>query len=522
MATHGETRNQTSSMPGRKPSFSRSIGQSLSAAFGKRDSYYFEIEFLSDTASHSIGEKKQILVDYVEIGRSSNCAVKFKGEGIEAKVSGKHASITRNGGEWTLEHLSKTNSTIINGSGRVIRPEDGFKKYVLQDGDTVQLAKGGPVVRFVVPRENSMQSLRKKTHSSTFVRNIISQALAPQRTKIRWLSSILGLVVVGFIAFSIFSIDTMSDQSKTIAALRQQLDDIGPIPDSVFVVHRDTVIVNSTRTVVRESPSSDRADRTMLTLAQSQGIKTDVYKLFFDSVVFTGPEMHINIPVGGTGSGFLLSDGRFVTARHCVELWIYTPQMIIGNDESRVPLIYYASMYDFCHFKSYFRAISSSGHVFHFSSDQFECNRSEDVKVLLRDDSGTPRVTEDGTPLFYYSPSNSNHGLDWAYSMNTQGKRGTIDADLELSGSLQTGRRLLVMGYPLGYSGDSNEPISNDQPYILDPPYSHGCFVYSSGSDHGNSGGPIFANKDGKLVAVGLVSQGGSSHNLAVPMKNLR
>ena len=57
MATNRESRNETSDMPGRRPSFSRSIGQSLSAAFGKKDGYYFEIEFLTDTPTYHVGEK---------------------------------------------------------------------------------------------------------------------------------------------------------------------------------------------------------------------------------------------------------------------------------------------------------------------------------------------------------------------------------------------------------------------------------------------------------------------------------
>lgn len=518
MATNKDSNNETNKMPGRKPSFAQSIGQSLKAAFGKKDGYYFEIEFLTDTPSYHIGEKKQILVSYAEIGRSSNSTVRYKGDGIESLVSGTHVSITRNGGEWTLEHLSKTNRTIINGGDRVIRPEDNFKKYILQSGDTIQLAKGGPVFRFIVPTENSLQSIRQKSHGTTFIRNLISQALAPYKTKIKGLSIALAIVIIGFIGYAVFSGREITQQRKKIAEF-EKLMSVNPLSDTVFVVNRDTVVINERNISVQE-------DRSMLTLALSQNLKDDVYKLLFDSVVFIGPSARINIPVGGSGTGFLLSDGRFVTARHCVEWWIYSPQMIIGNDpqtiKERQMMICAASMYDFCQFKSYFRAISPSGQVFHFSSDQFKCDRSEDVKVQIHDESGDPLVAEDGTRVFYYAPSATNYGLDWAYTTSTRGKRGKLEADNESSVSLQTSCNLLVVGYPLGWAGDHNEPFSNDQPYVIDPPYSHGCFVHSGGTDRGNSGGPIFANKNGKLVVVGLVSQGGSSHNLGVPMKNVK
>ena len=139
MSTNIETNNATSKMPGRRPSLSQSIGQSLSVAFGRKDSYYYEVEFITETPSHHSGEKMQVLTNYATIGRGTNNVIRYKGEGIEGLVSGVHASITRNGGEWTLEHLSQTNRTVINGGQRTIRPDDPFKKYVLQDGDTIHI-----------------------------------------------------------------------------------------------------------------------------------------------------------------------------------------------------------------------------------------------------------------------------------------------------------------------------------------------------------------------------------------------
>lgn len=505
-------------MPGRRPSFSRSIGQSLSAAFGKKDGFYFEIEFLSDTTSHHIGEKKQILVDYIEIGRSVNSAVRYKGDGIEAKVSGRHVSITRNGGEWTLEHLSNTNSTVINGGDRIIRPDDSFKRYILQNGDTIQLAKGGPVIRFIVPENNSIQSVRKSSRGTTFIQNIVGQAIAPYKKSIRLISVILGFVLVGFVAYAAYTQNELVKYQKIVA----QIDgDIETIQNSYndLMVSMDSLAVD---TIIIQQDVQTPNPVNLLVNPELQNIKKDIYFIQTDSVVFIGLEGRKKLPKTWMGTGFLLSDGRFVTARHCVEPWIQCAGQFTGNDDELLKCVVLASSVNGCRIKSYFHAYSTLSRTqFAFTSDDFVSDNSRDIKNTLLDESGAPLLLEDGTPLYIKMASSDYGGSDWVYSTHTNGKRGSITVDIDLSMRLQVGQQLLVIGFPNGFGvNESIDPVPNETK-VLQPVASNGVFIHSGGTDPGNSGGPLFAQKGNRLVVVGIVSGGVSHHNVAVPIKNI-
>lgn len=538
MATHGETRNQTSSMPGRKPSFSRSISQSLSAAFGKKDGYYFEIEFLSDTASHHVGEKKQILVDYVEIGRSSNCAVRYRDEGIEGKVSGKHISISRNGGEWTLEHLSKTNSTIVNGGSRIIRPDDAFKKYVLQNGDTIQLAKGGPIIRFVVPKENSMQSLRSKSRGTTFMRNIVSQATAPLKKTIKTLIGIIVALAVLWVAYAVYE---HIHHQRVIEALQEELDrnnmdraeEVAGLQQKIEE-QENRISAQERRRLESVTPSTREPG--IDEMMNNQNLAADVFFIVAKTVVvLNGEETEIpyyyrdesgavhTSQYGWTATGFLLNDGRFVTARHCVEGWWYTSY----NDTN-----FYAQcarlteMRSDLKMKTYITAYSSkSGRRLSLTSDQFHIDRSKDHVE-------TVATAEDGTAIKWRFVFPAMEGwdptmfaTDWAWAQTQY--TGRLEADATLSTNLSSQQQLLVMGFPMGLGVESAsriEPISYQMNVTQPGISSNGCIMHSTGTDHGNSGGPIFAVKNGKLVVVGIVSRGDSRsslYNWAVPISRI-
>ena len=538
MATNRETNNQTSAMPGRRPSFSQSIGQSIGRAFGKQDGYFFELEFITNTPSHRQGEHKQILVDYVELGRSTNCAVQFKGEGIEAKVSGHHASITRNGGEWILEHLSKTNSTIINSGARIIRPDDPFKKYILQDGDTIQLAKGGPVVRFVVPRENTLQSARSKSRGTTFIRNIVSQAIAPYKKTIRTLTCVIVGMAIVFAGWAVW--DNISDRKvreQLMAELENtRMENAQEVQGLQQRIEEQAARMERQRREAAASPAP-AAQPGIDAMMKNQNLAKDVFFIVGKAVaIIDGNEIDIPmyvrnnsgvtraVPFTWTATGFLLNDGRFVTARHCVEAWLYTA---FNDTTTLANIVRSAETMGNIKLKAYINAFSSkSGRRLSFTSDQFSIDRSKDRVETIAN-------SEDGTAIKWRFPmpvvedwDQTMFATDWAVARTSES--GNLEADAELSNHLDAQQQLLVMGFPMGLgveSADNIEPISYQMNVTQPGLAGNGCIMHSSGTDHGNSGGPIFAVKNGKLVVVGIVSRGdhhSSHYNWAVPISRVR
>ena len=538
MSTNIETNNATSKMPGRRPSLSQSIGQSLSVAFGRKDSYYYEVEFITETPSHHSGEKMQVLTNYATIGRGTNNVIRYKGEGIEGLVSGVHASITRNGGEWTLEHLSQTNRTVINGGQRTIRPDDPFKKYVLQDGDTIQFAKGGPVVRFVVPAENSLQSVRSKTRGTTFVRNIVSQAIAPYKKTIRTLTLSLVAVVLLWGGYAVYENlhhkavigeltaeleSTRLENAQQVAGMQERIEE-----QAARIAAQERRRNEETRAPVHESGIDE--------MMASQGLANDVFFIVAQAVaIVDGQEVTIPnyvrnsagqikaIPYLWTATGFLLDDGRLVTARHCVEGWWFgnpfdttTIAQIARLSVTRGNVELKAKINAYC---------SKSGRHLTFTSDDFHIDRSKDRVETIA-------TAEDGTELkwrFVFPVvdgwDETMFATDWAWAQTRES--GHLAMDGALSNSLPGERQLLVMGFPVGLGAeDANniEPISY-QMHVSRPGLApNGCIMHSRGTDYGNSGGPIFAVKDGKLVVIGIVSRGDSrseQYNWAVPISRI-
>lgn len=542
-----------------KKSMSGSVGAGMKSLFGDSGRRFFVLEHKVASKYHKAGEEQQIIVDQVEIGRDAKCAVRLIGKQQDdpmfSIVSRKHAAIQKEGDNWVLIHLSKTNSTFLNGQkfSRI------GQKWYLQNGDEIQIAENGPKMCFKTPLGD--KGLVKSIGLSARMSLFRQQALRPYKTAIASLACVMLLASCagGYVIMK--QGEEIIKQDEKISSLHTQLAtqdaDFNRKWEIALEKQRQDSIENERKSAEEREhfrrqieEEKARADRAIIeavnrlreqggsatgisAMLQDQHIYNDVYFLFTKKVVLVnnGNETVItngNQNYGWSGTGFLLNDGRFVTARHCIEGWWYQDWTANTMPAQAARAAASSSSYKI---KGYYVAVSSlSNTKFEFTSDDFKMDHSLDQKSQIgTDDNGTPLywnftmpVDENWDPKMF--------ATDWAYTTNTNGKRGHLEADVQLSKNILPMQELLVVGYPqtLGVNDGTQEaiePIYNSVRTSRNGLAANGCIMHSRGTDHGNSGGPIFAIHNGKLVVVGIVSRGdhrSSEYNWAVPVSSMR
>ena len=229
-----------------------------------------------------------------------------------------------------------------------------------------------------------------------------------------------------------------------------------------------------------------------------------------------------SVASGIQGTGFLLSDGRFVTARHCVEPWLFDITTPIGKQMQ--------AMYALANTTGIFRiyaeiaAYNMDGMKLSFKSTDFKIDRSYDSPIPVDYELNGEKVELQGAVAF---GTKASLGNDWAYVRTSQ--EGTIVDGRSLSDNLKSGSTVHLLGFPksLGIEdGDKIvEPIYNSMNIARDGLNDGRCIMVSQGVDHGNSGGPVFMMSNGQLRVIGIVSRGDSKsdlYNHLVPMSNLK
>src|SRR5438128_304818 len=83
------------------------------------------------------GKVMQLQKNALRIGRAADCDVRFD-SAKDPKVSGHHAELRFEDGEWSVIDTGSTNGTLVNGR-RVT-------KHKLSPGDKLQIGSGGPLV----------------------------------------------------------------------------------------------------------------------------------------------------------------------------------------------------------------------------------------------------------------------------------------------------------------------------------------------------------------------------------------
>ena len=190
-----------------KKTIKGTLGAGMSSLFGDTSNYYI-LEHKVTSKYHKTGEAQEIIVDYAEIGRDWDCAIRF--DETFNTVSRKHAAIVKKDDNWKLVQLSETNSTFLNGH----KVEN---EWYLQNGDEIQLSINGPKLGFIIPDANSKKGTMNLTHRMSLFGK---QALRPYRNAVIIIGVILLLVIGGGVGYGIY----VKKQSDAAAAKQAELE----------------------------------------------------------------------------------------------------------------------------------------------------------------------------------------------------------------------------------------------------------------------------------------------------------
>ena len=503
-----------------KRSLSGSVGAGMKSVFGGSGRTYYCLVHKVTSKYHKAGESQPIIVDQIEIGRGSQCQVRF--DDSFTTVSRRHAAIVKDGDNWKLVQLSTTNSTYLNG-------HHVHKEWYLQNGDEIQLSTNGPKLGFIIPEgdKGRVSSIGLTARLNLFRK----QALRPYKTALTILGCVLLLALGGLtwsliqnhqldkrLAKAVVTSDSLQTVNNAkIARLNDSIKEMGLRTDSLNSQLNKMQVDNEK---LKRSIGGLRAQMKKMVGPSSAELKEYAPYVFF--VMSSSIEIHrpdgvvYNIDCQSSGlawygTGFLLEDGTFVTARHVVEPWYFWND---GGGVQETFLEMNTIVENGGKIVAHFIAASSSGEVFEFTSNQVRSRHDKDHHDTF--------ISEDGAVRVSLASCNDTDCATVRTNL-----RGGLKYDADMSRNLKANTNLTIIGFPygLGVQQFGNVSPLNAKATVARDGLHNGMIVTTAtGSEHGNSGGPVFyMNNSGKLVVIGIVSAGiGNNTGLMVPIAAIR
>lgn len=486
----------------------------------------YSLEFLTDSKHHPVNSSQTIIVPYVELGRSPECIIKF--EDSLTMVSKKHAAIERREEGVFLKQLSKTNQTLLNG-----RPV--IEEWMLTNGDEIQLSASGPRMRYLIS-----VSKTSDLGVSRRIQLFAQQSLKPYKTAIFGLVFLLLLLTVGGVLlvrnlksenrklFSAYS-DINEQAKKQQEALSKG--------DASFLAYQKVTAeklaesnrqkekldkeLGNLRSIVKDlkttkvSPINSMKPLTPTGTVLPKLIEEAKKHVYFIKMYLTVKGVTEGELVG-TGTGFMLDDGRFVTTRHSVQPWAFTElEDAEGSDNKWLVINWLYNNRPKGTINLTLEVISPENNKIYLSSEKFIINDDKDFYYNKIDVGYGPGKIQ---------LSSSNNGLDWAFFVVDEKSMKGLRADPLAANTLKTGTVVHILGYAYSLKEGKKEPI----PYYSTANVSQNGLikgvinVTNLGFAEGNSGGPVFVQKDDQFVSIGLVSAGKGALGTIVPISAIK
>lgn len=496
-------------------SLSGSIGAGIGSIISPGGRKYFILEHKVTSKYHRAGENQEIIVNQIEIGRDPHCQVRF--DESFSTVSRRHAAIIKDGDNWKIIPLSQTNTTLLN--GHPVRNE-----WYLQNGDEIQLSVNGPKLGFIVPTGN------KSTVGTIGLTRRLSlfrqQALRPYKNAIAALSLILILALLGG-GYKLYDVHQQNKHlDRLVAQSLVEQERLKAANDSIAqaVVAKSEVITDMQSQISNLSASAGRISSIPNTRVGSVGRGVDnsalkscdrnvyfIVSLGFEIILPTGESFELEcgeqsgLP-SWTGTGFILDDGRFVTARHVVEPWYFLNS---GGKVDETMLMLNIIAHNGGKVVAHLGAVSNSGEKFSFTSTQCHTVRHGDETYS----------SDDGEKIVVASANAKD------FATISTGRGGGLKYDSQASRNLERGTKLAILGFPLGLGASSSgiNPIYGSAVVAADGLQNGMILTTETTYEHGCSGGPVFyTDSNGNMVVIGITSAiAGRSTGFVEPISSI-
>jgi hypothetical protein len=323
--------------------------------------------------------------------------------------------------------------------------------------------------------------------------------------------------------------DLQKRDSTSVAAYKKQLNDA----ISLYTRKLDSSNRTSGNVITILNQKVEKMELDLKNVPPKTGSSGDAYKHFKSNIYFLettgaiaklpgGEEIDLAALLGysWTGTGFLLNDGKFVTARHCVQSWRFVKNQGSSQTDDKETLrnLYVNNLETQYNAKIIitFKA-TSPAQSFTFRSDQLLVNDNEDEVI----DTQLP----EGEKIQVRLADLNN--TDWAY-MQTKYK-SNMSYDKDLSVNLPAGEQVVVLGYSYGQGGTGESPgkvspLLSESTIARDGLNSVGNIdLTNRGFGAGNSGGPVLCKTGDDYKVIGIVSAGlGSEIGFIVPINAIK
>lgn len=563
-----------------KRTLAGSVGAGAGALFNGSGRTYYILEHKTETAYHHVGESQKIIIDQIELGRDGACQVRF--DESCATVSRRHAAIVKEGDRCKLIPLSQTNGTYVNGNlvqsefylnsgdeiklssnGPVIgfiQPQGAkslvnsigltermnlFRQQALRPykmaitilGIVLVLAVGGLLAYNIIQDQKHAEETAMLTAQIVQTKDELAQAKVTQEKADQAVAEAqrelinlkndqhataeqLKAANARAMAAEQNAKDARSAvavANKRLSEAEEQFNKIASASEAATSTEASTTIkdVKETETTAETQEFADISD-----------CYDAVYYVRMNNVIVydENDQQVVNFNteklIGGTG--FMLEDGRFVTARRVIEPWFYYQNTKLGEDKNGDN--WYFEDVQMCLSLGYsvvanYTAYSKSGANFHFRSSDMKAyplkSITESMVVTITTFvSDIKFIRKKRIPVRIYDAV-SRH--DWA-TMGKKDQLSIVDglkfADAA-SLSPKSGTEVKILGYPLGQGfsdSQSVKPSTLDNNINVSSLNDEGVIELASRRwKVGNDGAPVLQLIDGEWTVIGILSHTDSS-----------